>query len=153
MVTALLCGRRFESMRKLRFWHYRRDYFPIGLVRSAPLPADRSYLFAAFPHGLVVLGASTNFCSDANHFSRLFPNLVPYVATLRLNFWWPISRDLLMAFGESIRTYYTYVLYTRRNDTRVLVLVVDARFSPPRLPVFFFLQVVAAHPGTAFCTC
>lgn len=87
-------------MRNLKFWRYRREYFPIELVKSAPLPATRTYLFATFPHGLIVLGASTNFCSDTNAFSRLFPGLVPHVATLNVNMWWPISRDILMAFGE-----------------------------------------------------
>lgn len=30
-----------------------RDYFPVELVKTVDLKADRNYLFASFPHGIM----------------------------------------------------------------------------------------------------
>ncbi|XP_065204908.1 2-acylglycerol O-acyltransferase 2-like [Planococcus citri] len=92
-------GRRLLAFRKLRFWRYRRNYFPIRLVKTAELPANTTYLFSSFPHGILVFGASTNFISDANHFDKAFPGLNPYIMTLNANFNFPFARELLLFFG------------------------------------------------------
>ncbi|XP_065205184.1 2-acylglycerol O-acyltransferase 2-A-like [Planococcus citri] len=92
-------GRRLKWLRKSRFWHTRRDYFPIKLVKTAELPPDTTYLFASFPHGIWAIGASTNFCSDVNHFDEAFPGLTPHMHMQNDPLYFPITRDLLLFFG------------------------------------------------------
>lgn len=56
-------GRRSEMLRRLKFWHLVRDYFPISLVKTAELKADRNYIFGVHPHGILSFGAVNNFCT------------------------------------------------------------------------------------------
>jgi len=30
-----------------------RDYFPVELVKTAELPANKNYILASFPHGIL----------------------------------------------------------------------------------------------------
>ncbi|XP_065222992.1 acyl-CoA wax alcohol acyltransferase 1-like isoform X2 [Planococcus citri] len=92
-------GRRIKWLRKMRVWKYRRDYFPIKLVKTADLPPDTTYLFASFPHGMFVIGASTNFCSDVNHFDEAFPGLTPYMHMQNDILLLPIAREMLLFYG------------------------------------------------------
>lgn len=48
-------GRGIGSVwfRSLLIWQYFAAYFPVDLVRTVELPADRNYLFALFPHGVL----------------------------------------------------------------------------------------------------
>ncbi|XKL69080.1 hypothetical protein PGB90_006849 [Kerria lacca] len=92
-------GRRISFLRKIKLWRYRRDYFPVRLVKTAELPPDTTYLFASFPHGIFVFGATTNFMSDVNNFDGAFPGLNPYIVTLNSILCCPLTRDVLLAFG------------------------------------------------------
>lgn len=40
-------------MRSNWFWKQLRRYFPIELVKTVDLPANRHYILANFPHGVV----------------------------------------------------------------------------------------------------
>lgn len=44
---------RIQWFRKLPYLKQVGNYFPIDLVKTVDLPADRNYLFAVFPHGLI----------------------------------------------------------------------------------------------------
>lgn len=58
------CGGRWSDwLRRLKLWHLVRDYFPISLVKTAELKADRNYIFGVHPHGIISYGASCNFCT------------------------------------------------------------------------------------------
>ena len=92
-------GRRAEWMRKLRIWNYIRDYFPITLVKTAELPPDRNYLIGVHPHGVLSVGASINFCTEATGFSKLFPGITPYMTGLRMWFIWPFFRECVLLCG------------------------------------------------------
>lgn len=92
-------GRGFEFLRKLKFWRYQRNYFPVKLVKTVEITPDTTYMFSFFPHGILVFGASTNFLSDVNHFDKAFPGIKPYIITLSSVFNIPILRDLVLIFG------------------------------------------------------
>lgn len=92
-------GRKFPALRKLIVWRWVRNYFPIKLVKTAEIPADKNYLFAAFPHGVLSYGMATNVMTDANNFSVAYPGLDPYTVTLDQGFYFPITRDIALALG------------------------------------------------------
>lgn len=85
---------RFLFMRKLTWWTYFKNYFPVSLVKTHDLPADKSYLFATYPHGVLCSGSFSNFATDAGDFSKLFPGLTSYLITLSLHFSMPFSREI-----------------------------------------------------------
>lgn len=99
-IIFVLITLRFKFLRRLSFWRYRRDYFPIRLVKTAELPPDTTYLFPSFPHGILVFGATTNFGSNVNHFDEAYPGLNPYLMTLNVNLNWPFTRELLLGLGK-----------------------------------------------------
>ena len=53
--------KRFRFMRKLAWWTHFKNYFPVSLVKTHDLPADKSYLFATYPHGVLCAGSFSNF--------------------------------------------------------------------------------------------
>lgn len=77
-----------------------RDYFPTGLVKTADLPANKNYILAVFPHGVLCYNAAINFSDDPNEFEEFYPNLDLRQVTLNSNFYHPIFRDIIMAKGE-----------------------------------------------------
>ncbi|KAM9111578.1 2-acylglycerol O-acyltransferase 2-B-like [Pangshura tecta] len=92
-------GRRSPWVRRWAVWRHFRDYFPITLVKTAPLDPSRNYLFGFHPHGVLVAGAFGNFCTEATGFGELFPGLTPHL--LMLPFWFrlPLFRDYIMSGG------------------------------------------------------
>lgn len=44
---------RCEWVRNWRVWKYVIDYFPIDLVKTVDLPANRNYLIGTCPHGIL----------------------------------------------------------------------------------------------------
>ena len=92
-------GRSYDFLRRLKFWRYVRDYFPISLVKTAELTTDRNYIFGVHPHGILSFGASNNFCTDATGFLKLFPGITPHLIALGLWFFIPILRDYFLLGG------------------------------------------------------
>ncbi|XKL69076.1 hypothetical protein PGB90_006845 [Kerria lacca] len=92
-------GRKSIALRNNKIWHYYRDYFPIKLIKTTDLPADKNYIFCVYPHGVVSAATFLNFQSNANKFDELFPGIDPYIVTLNANFRIPFTRDLFLAFG------------------------------------------------------
>lgn len=39
--------------REWRLWPHYLNYFPMDLIKSVDLPADRNYLLCLFPHGVI----------------------------------------------------------------------------------------------------
>ena len=108
-------GRRYEWARRFKIWDYMRDYFPISIVKTADLPADRNYVFGYHPHGVMCLGAVINFCTEATDFSKLFPGIMPFLLTLRMQFFWPILRGYFLWGGGCAVTHQNidYILSNR----------------------------------------
>ncbi|KAG8522047.1 Acyl-CoA wax alcohol acyltransferase 1, partial [Galemys pyrenaicus] len=92
-------GRRSAWVRNWCVWTHIRDYFPITIVKTKDLPPENNYLMGIHPHGLLTFGAFCNFCTEATGFSKIFPGITPYLATLSWFFKVPFIRDYLMAKG------------------------------------------------------
>ncbi|XP_049759290.1 2-acylglycerol O-acyltransferase 3 isoform X2 [Elephas maximus indicus] len=93
-------GRRSAWVRNWAVWRHFCDYFPISLVKTAELDPSCTYLFSLHPHGILVVGAFGNFCTEATGFSRLFPGLWPHLLMLPCWFHLPFFRDYIMSGGE-----------------------------------------------------
>lgn len=70
------------------------------LVKTADPDPSWNYLFGFHPHGVLVSGACSNFCTEATGFSHLFPHLQPHLLTLPCWFQLPVFRDYIMCAGE-----------------------------------------------------
>ncbi|KAI8638373.1 diacylglycerol acyltransferase [Parasitella parasitica] len=92
-------GRRFESARRWTIWRYFADYFPVRLVKEQDLDPKKNYVFGYAPHGIISIGALTNFATEATGFSEMFPGITPSLLTLTSNFRIPFYRDLIMSLG------------------------------------------------------
>lgn len=74
--------------------------FVLQLVKTAALDPSQNYLFGFHPHGVLVVGAFSNFCTEATGFSRLFPGLKPHLLMLPCWFQVPLFRDYIMTSGK-----------------------------------------------------
>ncbi|XP_007940490.1 2-acylglycerol O-acyltransferase 2-B-like [Orycteropus afer afer] len=130
-------GRRSAWVRNWAAWRLFRDYFPISLVKTTELDPSRNYLFGFHPHGVLVIGAFSNFCTEATGFSRLFPGLRPHLLMLPCWFRFPIFRDYIMCSGlvSSDKASASYLL-SRPGGGQVAVLAVGGP-----------LEALEAKPG------
>ncbi|KAF3841490.1 hypothetical protein F7725_007352 [Dissostichus mawsoni] len=87
-------GQRVPFLCGLKMWDYMRDYFPVKLVKTADLDPRHNYVLGFHPHGVLVAGAFTNFCTYATGFRELFPGLTSYLLMLPLWFRAPASYPL-----------------------------------------------------------
>jgi 2-acylglycerol O-acyltransferase 2 len=92
-------GRRYEWFRRLRVWNYFAGYFPVKLIKECELDPKKNYIFGYHPHGIISMGAFSNFATEATGFSQLFPGIIPSLLTLTVNFKFPIYRDIILALG------------------------------------------------------
>ncbi len=93
-------GRWSDWFRRCSIWTQWVQYFPLTLIKTADLDPNRNYMFGYHPHGVGSFGALGNFGTDATHFSTLFPNIRPHLMLLRMQFFNPFTRDLLLGLGE-----------------------------------------------------
>ncbi|KAK2497484.1 hypothetical protein MC885_001236 [Smutsia gigantea] len=107
------------------------------LVKTAELDPSQNYLFGFHPHGILVLGAFGNFCTEATGFSRLFPGLRPHLLMLPCWFHLPLFRDYIMCAGlvSSDKASAAYLL-SRPGGGQVAVLAVGGP-----------LEALEAKPG------
>lgn len=94
-------GRRLEWMRNWKGFTYIQKYFPLKIHKAtnAEFHREKNYLLACFPHGVIPAGPVFPIVSNRLGFQELFPNHVPYMGTLRLQFWTPFQRELLLSLG------------------------------------------------------
>ncbi|XP_023197571.1 2-acylglycerol O-acyltransferase 2 [Xiphophorus maculatus] len=131
-------GRRKPVLLGLKLWGYMRDYFPIKLVKTADLDPRHNYILGFHPHGVLVAGAFTNFCTYATGFPQLFPGLTSYLLMLPLWFRAPFFRDYIMCAGliPSDKESATYPLRKKKGGSAVVIAVGGAP------------EALDAHPGT-----
>lgn len=86
-------------MRGLSVWKYFTQYFPVNLIKTAELPPDRNYLFAAYPHGVLCMGIFCNFATNNTGFSKEFPGIRSKICTLSYHFFWPLFREVTLGWG------------------------------------------------------
>jgi 2-acylglycerol O-acyltransferase 2 len=105
----LLRGRTTGSV----WWSSFCDYFPISLVKTAPLDSNGKYVFGYHPHGIISVGAfgalATNGARvldltsavqpEGTGFDSLFPGIHPRLLTLSINFMLPFAREYLLSLG------------------------------------------------------
>ena len=102
-------GRWSDRIRRYSIWSRFAEYFPMTLIKTEDFDPKRNYIFGYHPHGQFSIGAVGNFATDATHFSNLFPDIRPHLMLLRLQFFFPFSRDLFLHLGE------------RKNDFEMIV--------------------------------
>ncbi|KAM9210574.1 2-acylglycerol O-acyltransferase 2-B-like [Dugong dugon] len=130
-------GRRSAWVRNWAVWRHFCDYFSVSLVKTAELDPSCNYFFGLHPHGILVVGAFGNFCTEATGFSRLFSGLRPHLLMLPCWFHLPVFRDYIMSGGlvSSDKASASYLL-SRPGGGQVAVLVVGGP-----------LEALEAKPG------
>ena len=112
-------GRRCNWYRHLPIWKWFAEYFPIRLIKTAELPADRNYIFGLHPHGILCHSHFVNFGTEGTNFSELFPGITPHLIALNFQFQLPIQREQFMLTGscsaskESLEFILRYVGHSR----------------------------------------
>ncbi|KAH8306795.1 hypothetical protein KR059_003276 [Drosophila kikkawai] len=96
-----------------------RDYFPVELVKTAELPANKNYILASFPHGILGTGICVNMCMDIARWLDLFPKVRPKAATLDHHFKTPILREIVRCWGMvSVSKESLVYLLSKSNDPK-----------------------------------
>lgn len=120
-----------ESLRNRRFWKHFAHYFPIKLTRTGILDTSQGqrYLFGYHPHGMLSVGALTNFSTNATGFPQLFPGIDVRLLTLPINFRIPFVREWFLGIGlqESSKAAILYHLTT--DSERYAAAVKDLQES------------------------
>ncbi|KAK8783062.1 hypothetical protein V5799_015595 [Amblyomma americanum] len=117
---------------------YFRDYFPIRLVKTCELPADRNYLLGYHPHGIMCAGAFCNFATEATDFSATFPGIRPHLLVLRGQFSFPLHRELLLTGG----------MCSASRQSLDWILGGEARGNAAVLVVGGAIEALDARPGS-----
>ncbi|XP_050520821.1 2-acylglycerol O-acyltransferase 2-A-like [Daktulosphaira vitifoliae] len=115
---------RFGFVRNWTWWYYYRRYFPVSLIKTHDLPADKTYLFATYPHGMLCSGVFSNFATNASPFRELFPGLKSFLITLNLHFHLPFTRELGLGLGLRECSEKSLVNILNGNKGNVAVLMV-----------------------------
>ncbi|KAF7727911.1 diacylglycerol O-acyltransferase 1 [Apophysomyces ossiformis] len=92
-------GRRVQWVREWRLWRYFAGYFPAEIIKEGDLDANKNYIFACHPHGIIAVSSILTFATEALGFSKLYPGIVPSLLTVANNFRLPFHRDYLLAMG------------------------------------------------------
>ncbi|KAM4698982.1 2-acylglycerol O-acyltransferase 2 [Discoglossus pictus] len=118
-------GRRSHLLRRSAVWRYLRDYFPITLIKTADLDPRQNYVFGFHPHGVLIAGGFTNFCTEATGFETLFPGITPYLLMLPLWFRAPFFRDYIMSGGliPADKESAAYPLLNQKGGNAVVIAV------------------------------
>uniref|UniRef100_H3AGL5 Diacylglycerol O-acyltransferase 2 n=1 Tax=Latimeria chalumnae TaxID=7897 RepID=H3AGL5_LATCH len=96
----------------------------LQLIKTHSLLPSRNYIFGYHPHGIMCFGAFCHFGTEGTGFSRKFPGIRPYLATLAGNFKMPILRDYLMSGGICPVNRDTIDYMLSRNGTGNAVVIV-----------------------------
>ncbi|KAM9312118.1 2-acylglycerol O-acyltransferase 3-like [Gastrophryne carolinensis] len=97
--TPVTGGRRTNWVRTWTVWKHFRDYFPVKIVRTAPLTTDRNYVLGCHPHGILPAASFCNFATEATGFSELYPGIRSWLAVLAGVFKLAVYRDYIMSTG------------------------------------------------------
>ncbi|XP_017012501.2 2-acylglycerol O-acyltransferase 2-A [Drosophila takahashii] len=96
-----------------------RNYFPVELVKTAELPANKNYIVASFPHGILGTGTCINMSLDIENWLELFPQVRPKIGTLDHHFKTPLLRDILRWWGMvSVSKESLVYLLSKSNDPK-----------------------------------
>ncbi|EGF76324.1 hypothetical protein BATDEDRAFT_92838 [Batrachochytrium dendrobatidis JAM81] len=130
-------GRKVMWLRRLSLWKWLADFFPISLVKTVDLDPKKNYVFGYHPHGIISLGAWSNFATEATHFSQEFKGIDLRLMTLAANFRMPFFREIILHLGicSASRESCDYVL--KQGQGNAIMIVVGGA-----------AEALNAHPGT-----
>ena len=135
-------GTRFLPWtRRLPFWNTLADYFPVRLHKTCDLDPSGNYLFGYHPHGIIGVGALITFATSATGFDQAFPGLDLRLLTLAINFYFPFTREVLMALGINSVTKESVVTNLTRKPVASVAIVVGGA-----------AEALDARPGWAVLT-
>jgi hypothetical protein len=119
-------GRINMYLRGLKIWKYYCQYFPMNLIKTDELNTDENYLFCFHPHGVMCFSGFGNFCTEGSSFSKLFPGIKPHVLMLRMLFFMPFTRELLLFTGASAvcETSFKSILNKKNQKGQAVIVVV-----------------------------
>lgn len=117
-------GLKLQWLRRLQWWKWFADYFPIHLHKTCDLPPDRPYIFGYHPHGIISLGAFCNFATEATGFEEKFPGIDLRLLTLTANFRIPFYGFYLSLMGlcDASKESCNYILQKGNGNSILLVL-------------------------------
>ncbi|XP_014691090.1 acyl-CoA wax alcohol acyltransferase 2 [Equus asinus] len=129
-------GRRVNCVRNWKLWKHYSDYFPLKLLKTHDISPSQNYILVCHPHGLMSHSYFGHFATESSGFSKIFPDITPYLLTLGAFFWVPFFRDYLMCSGCcSVSQSSMDFLLTHKGTGNMLVVVVgglaECRYSLP----------------------
>lgn len=92
-------GYNFKFLKNLTIWRYFRDYFPIRFHKTADLDTTKNYIFAVHPSGIINAGSMAFFGTGSTDYDRYFPGITPHLFSHKAQFYFPITRELLLFSG------------------------------------------------------
>ena len=114
------------TIRRLRFWKWASNYFPITVVKTTDLPANgQNYMAVCHPHGIFALSIGLTFGTEASDISsRLVPGLRCHVFTLWTIYIIPLIRELFTVLGgqSTNEVVMTELLSNSKNTLATLVV-------------------------------
>uniref|UniRef100_A0A1I8BX40 Acyltransferase n=1 Tax=Meloidogyne hapla TaxID=6305 RepID=A0A1I8BX40_MELHA len=113
-------SRPSEYVQNWPLWRYMADYFPVEIHKTAEIPPTNNYIFSAHPHGILGSSSMLLFSSNSHNTQKLFPGIKLHGATLGVNFWFPIRRELFMALGGFILWIKKQILKIFLNHTGII---------------------------------
>ncbi|CAH1402343.1 unnamed protein product [Nezara viridula] len=124
-------GRKISFLRKISFWKYFIDYFPIKLIKTADLNGDKNYIFCYYPHGVLPAGIFGCFGNELSSCKELFPDLNMHCTTLDINFNVPFYREWCMGIGgiSSSKESIKYILDDKKKGNVAVIAVGGASES------------------------
>ncbi|XP_008055906.1 2-acylglycerol O-acyltransferase 1, partial [Carlito syrichta] len=138
-------GRRFNWVRNWTVWKYFKDYFPIHLIKTQDLDPSHNYIFGFYPHGVLVVGAFANFCTNYSDFKELFPGFTAYLHVLSGWLQCPLFREYLMCGGSvSVsRKSLSHVLSKEGGGNISVIVLGGAKESLDAHPGKFTLSILS----------
>ena len=122
-VNCILIYRKDWS-RNHSLWKHFANFFPVKLVKTAELDPDKgNYLLGSHPHGIICAGATASFCTEGAGWSKIFPNLIPSLLTLKVFHLVPGLREIGASLGNSMIDNSTIINMEAKNQILFLMQV------------------------------
>jgi len=86
-------GRPWDGLRTAGVWRLTSRYIGAEIVRTTKLSPDKKYIFAFYPHGILILSRVAMY---GGVFDRLFPGIQTRVLGASPMFWLPGSREICL---------------------------------------------------------
>ena len=89
-------GRAWDWFRQNRLWYLSHQYTELEVVRTAKLHPQRKYIFAVYPHGILIISRIGLY---GGTFERLFPGIDTRTLGASPMFWVPGAREICLWMG------------------------------------------------------